>query len=118
MKWYGASQRRGTLSRLAPDGKDVKAVTLYTHTFFLIEDGRSDEQKQPHYTAVGATPEEAEAMAFAVYQRAMDCNHAMQQKGPMLIECSHCGIQRRVLLPPAPPVAVTRKAERRFFNLF
>ena len=65
MKWAGASQRKGTLRRLEADGKDVRAVTLYTHTFVLFEDGRADEQKQPFYTATAATPQEAEALALA-----------------------------------------------------
>ena len=116
MKWQGASQRKGTLRRLEAAGKDVKAVTLYTHTFVLFEDGRADEQKQPFYTAVAPTPQEAEALAFAVYQQAGDCLHRMVSKGPALIECVHCGLQRRVAMPSLPAPAPARKPERRLFG--
>ena len=117
MKWHGASQRKGTFRRLEPDGKDVKPVTTYTHTFVLIEDGRADEQKQPFYTAEAGTPEEAEARAYAAYCRASDCLHQMTSKGPTLIECVHCGLQRRVTMPSLPAPAPVRKPERRLFGL-
>ena len=118
MKWHGASQRKGTFSCLEQDGKEVRAVTAYTHTFILFEDGRADEQKQPFYTAVADTPQKAEALALAVYQQAQDCLHQMVGKGPMLIECMHCGLQRRVSMPslPAPVTAPVRKPERKLFG--
>lgn len=121
MKWTGASQRKGTLRRLEADGKDVRAVTLYTHTFVLFEDGRANEQKQPFYTATAATPQDAEALALAAYQRAQDCLHRMSAKGLALIECVHCGLQRRAPLPTlpdsAPPQKRERKSERKLFGL-
>lgn len=96
MKWDGASQRKGTLSRLEQDGQKVKAVTLYSHNFVLHDEWQRDQQKHLFYTAVAPTPEEAEAKAFAVYQQARECQHEMRAKGPGLTECVHCGVQRRV----------------------
>lgn len=118
MKWPGVSQRKGTLRRLEADGKDVKAVTLYTHTFVLFEDGRADEQKQPFYTATADTPQEAEAQALAAYHRAQDCLHRMEAKGPALIECIHCGLQRRIALPASGPAQrPPGKPERKLLKL-
>ena len=117
MKWHGASQRKGTFRCLEPGSREIRAVTTYTHTFVLIEDGRADEQKQPFYTAVADTPEDAEARAYAVYCRAADCLHQMTAKGPMLIECVHCGLQRRVSMPSLPVPVPARKPERRLFGL-
>ena len=78
MKWTGASQRKGTLRRLEADGKDVRAVTLYTHTFVLFEDGRADEQKQPFYTATAATPPATAAnhRGAGVHRRMARCQPA------------------------------------------
>lgn len=117
MKWDGASQRKGTLSRLEQDGQKVKAVTLYSHNFTIHDEWQRDQQKHLFYTAVAQTPEEAEAIAFAVYQQARECQHEMQAKGPMLTECVHCGIQRRAAQSAQTQVAVAQaQPQRRLFG--
>ena len=117
MKWQGAIQKKGTFTRLVQAGNDVQSETLYAHPFILIEGGRASEREQPFYTALAATPLEAEAEAFAVYQMSRQCQHEMMTKGPMLQECLHCQVQRRVPLVSAA-AAPPPKAERRFFGLF
>ncbi len=116
MNWPGALQKKATHSRLEPHGKDVRAVTVYTHMFVLGDrTGRADEREHPHYTATGATPEEAKAAAYEVYQRAVECAHTFGRKTPMLLECSACGVQKRTPLvkseleKPAPAAQPRRK---------
>lgn len=120
MKWYGASQKKGTLNILETSGKgkDVRSVTLHTHTFTLLGDERTDERDLLHYTASAPTPQEAEGLAFAAYQTALGCAHRMVRKAPTLEECASCGVQRRVPLAPSGAGGRKSKSERRFFGLF
>ncbi|SEJ92110.1 hypothetical protein SAMN04488058_1376 [Deinococcus reticulitermitis] len=120
MKWYGASQKKGTLNLLETSGKgkEVRPVTLYTHTFVLLGDGRADERDLLHYTASASTPQEAEGLAFAAYQTALGCAHRMLRKAPTLEECAACGVQRRVPLASSGAGGRKSKAERRFLGLF
>lgn len=118
MKWYGAFQKKGTLSRLETHGKDIRAVTVYTHTFVLLGDGRTDERDLLHYTASASTPQEAEGLAFAAYQTALGCAHRMTRKTPTLEECAACGVQRRVPLSASGTGTRKAKTERRFLGLF
>lgn len=104
MIWVGALQKTGSLSRLEPFEKDVRAVTVFTHTFVMGgQDGLADDREDPFFTASAATPEEAEAQAHAVYLKAISCSHNMKRRVPMLLECTMCGVQQRTTLAhPAP----------------
>lgn len=102
MIWPGALQKTGQLSRLEPNGKDIRPVTVYTHTFVMGgADGRADDREHPFYTAEGQTPQEAEEQARAVYLKAVACTHRMAKKQPMLLECRLCGVQQRTPLATA-----------------
>lgn len=71
----------------------------YTHMFVMAgANGRADDRVDPFFTAMGTTPEEAEAQAHMVYLRARRCKHQMQRKNPILLECSVCGVQQRTAL--------------------
>lgn len=111
MIWVGAIQKTGSLSRLEPFGKDVRAVTVYTHTFVLGgQDGLADDREDPFFTASAATPGEAEAQAHAVYLKAISCSHDMKRKAPMLLECCLCGVQQRTALAHPVPVVTPSAA--------
>lgn len=123
MIWKGALQKTGTLSRLERKGKDVHAVTIYTHMFVLGDpNGRADEREHLHYTAEGATPKAAMEAAHAIYEKAISCHHQMVKKSPTLLECRRCGIQQRTELNAGKADASDqnkkRKPKRRFFGLF
>lgn len=110
MIWTGALQKTGTLSRLEQHGRDVRAVTVYTHTFVLGgEDGMADDRENPFFTASGTTPQEAEARAREVYLKAVGCSHRMKRKGPMLMECTACGVQQRTALAASASSALAEK---------
>lgn len=100
---------------------DVRAVTVYTHTFVMGgKNGLADDRENPFYTASAASPEQAKAQAHAVYLRAIACTHRMARKGPMLLECEVCGVQQRTPLTRAasadekdqPAPRTKRKPER------
>ncbi len=121
MIWVGALQTKGQLSRLEPYKKDVRVVTVYTHTFVLgNEKGLADDREDPFYTATGATPEEAEAAAHMVYLRATACTHDMKRTSPTLLECSHCGVQQRTPMHVShqPEAKAKQKKPARLFGLF
>lgn len=123
MTWKGALQKTGTLGRLERNGKDVRAVTVYTHMFVLGDkNGLADEREHLHYTAEGATPKAAMEAARAVYEKALTCQHHLVKKSPTLLECRHCGIQQRTELMPNKvaelPQNTKPKSKRRFFGFF
>lgn len=121
MNWSGALQKTGTLSRLEKDGKDVRAVTVYTHMFVLRgRDGRADDREDLHYTAEGATPKEAMQAAHAVYEKAIECQHALVRKSPTVLECRWCGVQKRTTMTHTSSAnkAATKKPERLLFGIF
>lgn len=102
MIWVGALQKTGSMTKLEPFKGDVRAVTLYTHTFVMGgKNGLADDREDPFYTACAPTPEEAEAQAYAVYLRASACAHRMKRLSPMLMECPVCGVQQRTPLAKA-----------------
>lgn len=119
MLWANALQTTGEFVCLERYRGDVRRVLTYTHMFVMAgADGRADDRVDPFYTAMGATPEEAEAQAHMVYLRARRCKHQMQRKNPMLLECSVCGIQQRTSLltnsaaQPAPEPPAVLKAQK------
>lgn len=118
MHWPSALQKKATHSQLEQHGKDVRGVTLYTHMFVLADrSGRADEREHPHYTATAATPQEAEAAAYAVYQKAVACPHTFQRKSPTLLECPICGVQKRTPMTSSAQTPQKPKPQRRLFGL-
>ena len=121
MIWAGALQTRGELRRIEPCRGDVRVVTVYTHMFVLgKKNGRADDREHPFYTATGATPEEAEAAAHAIYLRARECTHRMARTSPTLLTCALCGVQQRTPLTAMPQTDTKAGPKKpvRLFGLF
>lgn len=113
MIWVGALQKTGNLTKLEPFKGDVRAVTVYTHTFVMAgKNGLADDREDPFFTASGETPQEAEALARTVYLKAIACTHRMARRAPMLMECEVCGVQQRTALAKTAAVEATPAAKQ------
>lgn len=96
MKWSGVVQKTAEHQKLEPYREDVRAVTVYSHTFYVEKDGKANERDSLYYTAVAKTPEDAERQAYAVYLRAVKCRHRLRRISPVMMACSCCGLQKRL----------------------